>query len=163
MKNEAKNVCKDITFKHFHIRMKTKSFYLVIILLTSTFFQYSLTIKKIDRQQAIKLAKDFIRRNGYTTALADTSRYKLSYEFVDDFSTHTILERRHNTLWPQASYIARFENGWHIGFLSVSVQQDKLNSKNENSDLPGRSVSVNDDGSIKIDHRTPLFSKFEKL
>lgn len=127
----------------------------------------SMTVKnadKITKEQAVKLAEDFIKRNGYTTFPADKS--KLSYELFDNLENNadSILKRRYNTLQSKAFCISHGNGKWDVGFLSTDVNIKKLNSLQIQSDLSGRAVIVSDNGEeIRIAHKTPLFSHFKKL
>ncbi len=50
------------------------------------------------------------------------------------------------------------------GFLYTAVELDKLDTVKRNSDLPGRSVTITGDNNyIEMDHKDPLFSRFQKL
>ncbi|HLG02297.1 MAG TPA: hypothetical protein VI731_01800 [Bacteroidia bacterium] len=114
--------------------------------------------------QAVKLAEQFIKRNGYTTSPADTS--KISYELNDQYENRidSVLKRRYNTLQPKAFCIKEVNDSWHIGFLSTSVDLSKLDSIQRQSNLPGRAVIVMKNGSeIRMAHKDPLFAYFKKL
>ena len=119
--------------------------------------------RELSQEQAIKLAEQFIRDNGYTTFPADTS--KLSYELFDSrYKMDTILKRRHNTLQSKAFCIAEDGERWDIGFLVADIKINELNSIQRQSDLPGRAVIVYKNWTeIRIAHKTPAFSKFKKL
>jgi hypothetical protein len=116
------------------------------------------------KEQAIKLAEQFIIDNGYTSLPADKS--KLSYELFDQLENNvdSILKRRHNTLQSKAFCISENKDRWNVGFLSTEVNLSKLDSKQRQTDLPGRAVIVMKDGKeIRIAHKDPLFSRFIKL
>lgn len=134
---------------------------LLIWLLTPAFQ----TKGPITKKQAIKLAEQFIINNGYTNLPADKS--KLSHELFDQLpekSTDSILYRRHNTLQAKAFCISENIDKWYIGFLSTEVDLSKLDSTQRKKDLPGRAVIVTKDGTeIRIAHKEPSFSYFEKL
>jgi hypothetical protein len=114
----------------------------------------------IRKEQAIKLAEQFIVDNGYTNLPANKSN--ISYELFDESSIDKLLKQRYNTLQSKASYISYDEDAWHIGFVGSNVNLKKL--KKNTKDIPGRSVIVRKDGKeIRISHKAPLFSKFIKL
>jgi hypothetical protein len=113
------------------------------------------------RHRAVRLAEEFVRDNGYTNSLFDTSKRKLTYELYDQmyqlndgkYYFDSIIKRRHNSLESKASFIAydaKFKE-YHIGF----------NYKNDTG--KGRSVTVGSGHYVKIDHQAPLFSTFEQL
>jgi hypothetical protein len=120
---------------------------------------------KITRQEAIKLAEDFVKKNGYTAEPADKST--LSYELMDRLTERdgdsVILKGRSNTLQPKAFCITETDR-WDIGFLSTRVNLQRLDSLQLQSDLSGRAVIVSLDGKeIRMAHKDPLFSHFTKL
>lgn len=118
----------------------------------------------LTKEQAIKVAEQFIVENGYTNLPAVKS--KLSYELFDQFENNvdSILKQRYNSLQPRAFCIYDRKDSWAIGFLSTSIDLGKLDSIQLKSDLPGRAVIVMKRGKeIRIAHKDPLFSKFEKL
>lgn len=116
------------------------------------------------KEQAIKLAEQFIIDNGYTNLSADKS--KLSYELFDHYekNTDSILKRRYNTLQPKAFCISESKDRWDIGFLSTGIDLSKLDSIQRQANLPGRAIIVMKDGKeIRIAHKDPIFSYFIKL
>ena len=134
---------------------------LLIWLLTAAFQ----TKVPITKEQAIKLAEQFIIANGYTTSPADKS--KLSYELFDQQlgkSADSILYHRYNTLQAKAFCISEDKDRWHIGFLLTDIDLSKLDSNQRNTDLPGRAIIVMKDGNeTRIAHKEPSFSHYEKL
>jgi hypothetical protein len=140
--------------------------YIAAIVFAGFLLTSSRPLHIIDEQEAIKLAEDFVKRNGYTKAPVDTLVYKLSYELFDQFenSIKSIVKKRHNTLQPKAFCILHSGDVWHIGFLRPSVKLNGLDSASKNADLPGRCVIVKDNGTeMRIEHKMPLFSHFRKL
>ena len=119
---------------------------------------------QMTKEQAVKLAEQFIIDNGYTNFPADKS--KLSYELFDQYENNvdSILKRRHNTLQPKAFCISEDKDRWDVGFLSTGVDLSKLDSAQRQTNLSGRAVIVMKDGKeIRIAHKDPLFSYFIKL
>lgn len=122
------------------------------------------TTDQITKEQAVKLAEQFIIDNGYTNLPVDKS--KLSYELFDQYENNvdSILKRRHNTLQPKAFCISEDKDRWDVGFLSTGVDLSKLDSIQRQTNLSGRAVIVMKDGKeIRIAHKDPLFSYFIKL
>ena len=122
------------------------------------------TNDQMTKEQAVKLAEQFIIDNGYTNFPADKS--KLSYELFDQYENNvdSILKRRHNTLQPKAFCISEDKDRWDVGFLSTGVDLSKLDSAQRQTNLSGRAVIVMKDGKeIRIAHKDPLFSYFIKL
>jgi hypothetical protein len=122
------------------------------------------TNEVVTREQAIALSEQFVINNGYTSLPADTS--KLSYELFDSYykSNGSLLKSRHNELHSKAFCISEGEDRWNVGFLSTSINVGKLDSISRQTDLLGRAVIVYKNGKeIRIAHKDPLFSRFEKL
>mgnify|MGYP001407131226 CR=1 FL=1 len=122
------------------------------------------TTDQMTKEQAVKLAEQFIIDNGYTNLPADKS--KLSYELFDQYENNvdSILKRRHNTLQPKAFCISEDKDRWDVGFLSTGIDLSKLDSIQRQTNLSGRAVIVMKDGKeIRIAHKDPLFSYFIKL
>lgn len=118
----------------------------------------------ISKEQAIKMAEQFVSNNGYCSKTKVKS--KLSYELLDWYknSDDSILKNRHNTLYCNAFCISEDSTAWHVGFLSQKVDRRTLDSMKAMTDLPGRCVIVSKDGNqIRMAHKTPLFSRFIKL
>jgi hypothetical protein len=146
-------------------RIKKTSLFSIIILglfwgLTSSFQRTS----KLTKKQAIELAEQFIIDNGYTTQPANKS--ELNKELFDRYESNidSILIRRSNTLHRKAFCISENEDRWGVGFLSTNIDINKLDSIKRQTNLPGRAVIVMKDGKkIRIAHKEPLFSYFEKL
>lgn len=145
------------------LNLKVFTFKILIVVfflgLTSSFK----TNDQISKEKAIKLAEKFIAENGYTSLRANKS--KLSYELFDgENNVDNILKSRHNSLNPKAFCISEDTDRWNVGFLSSSVDKTKLNSAQRKSNLKGRAVIVMKNGNdIRIAHKDPLFSYFEKL
>ena len=103
------------------MKNKLSVYFTVFIALILSLFLVSFTWIRINQHQAIKLAEDLIRCNGYTNLPIDTSKHKLSYEMFDGlFDIESNLKRRHNTLYSKAFCIwhDRKHSEWHVGFLS---------------------------------------------
>lgn len=122
------------------------------------------TVEPLTKELAIKLAEQFVIDNGYTNFPADKS--KLNHELLDVYRSNvdSILKRRHNTLQPKAFCICETKDSWDVGFLSISVNLNKLDSLQRQTNLSGRVVIVMKNGQeIRIAHKAPLFSHFKKL
>lgn len=119
---------------------------------------------QLTKEQAVKLAEQFIIDNGYTNLPADKS--KLSYELFDQYENNvdSILKHRRNTLQAKAFCISEDKDRWDVGFLSICVDLSKLDSIQRQTNLSGRAVIVMKDGTeIRIAHKDPIFSYFIKL
>ena len=144
---------------------KKKSFFSIIALgliwgMTSSFQETN----GLTKEQAILLAEQFIIDNGYTALPANKS--KLNYELFDRYANDvdSVLIRRSNTLHKKAFCISEEDDRWDVGFLSTSIDINKLDSTKRQTDLSGRAVIVMKDGNeIRIAHKEPLFSYFVKL
>ncbi len=117
------------------------------------------------QKQAVKKAEDFIRRNGYTEAPLDTSQYPLTFEHIEaTLDIRTLLNARKSSLHPKAFAVLRDSIGWHIGFLSTIVDPQTLDAAARKTDLPGRTVTIFDNGGeMRVEHADPQFSKYKKL
>ncbi|SDH80720.1 hypothetical protein SAMN04488062_11517 [Flavobacterium omnivorum] len=145
------------------INLKFFTFKILILTLFLGLTSGFKTSDQLSKEQAIKLAEKFIVDNGYTSLPGDKS--KLSYELFDsENNVDNILKGRHNSLNPKAFCISEDTDRWNVGFLSSSVDKTKLNSSQRKSNLKGRAVIVMKSGNeIRIAHKEPLFSYFEKL
>jgi hypothetical protein len=121
----------------------------------------------VTETQAVKLAEDFVSRNGYTADSADTSQYKLTYELMDgQFSTSELLRKRHNTLMSKAYGIRRSGDAWHIAFLYAGnvSKIDARTGLEKVSSLKGRAVIMDIYGKkIRMAHKEPVINSFKKL
>ncbi|MDH4474305.1 MAG: hypothetical protein QE487_16995 [Fluviicola sp.] len=119
---------------------------------------------KLTEKQAVELAEQFVKDNGYTDSPADKSN--LSFELMDQTGedVSVILERRHNTLHSKAFCISEDNGVWHIGFLAHSVDISNMTALELNNDLSGRVVIVDRKShKVRMAHKDPLFSMFRKL
>jgi hypothetical protein len=144
--------------------MKSKTL-MTFVIIMSAMASLGFQKKTITEAQAIAIAEDFIRCNGYTDKPIDTTKYKLQYElFEGRFELAKVLESRRNSLQPRAYCISQGNDDWDIGFLSTSVTLNALDSISKNSNLSGRAVHVDKlTGDARMEHKSPLFSKFRKL
>ena len=134
--------------------------YLLVIFILAT---PKLQQKEIDLKEAVQLADNFVRINGYTLEPGDSTQ--LQYELFDHLNKHNsdILKSRHNTLQAHAFCYYEDENAWHIGYLLASVKPNE-NGLEGPTNLPGRAVKVMKTGKeITMVHKDPLFSSFKKL
>ncbi len=119
---------------------------------------------ELTKTQAIKLAEQFIVDNGYTNLPANKT--KLNYELFDRYKKNvdSVLNRRINTLHKKAFCFFENKDRWNIGFLSTSLDINKLDSITSKTNLSGRAIIILKNGKeIRIAHKDPLFSYFEKL
>ncbi|WP_299685839.1 hypothetical protein [uncultured Dokdonia sp.] len=144
-------------------RIKKTSLFTIIVfgiiwVLTSSFQMTN----ELTKEQAIELAEQYIIDNGYTNSPANKT--KLNYELFDGNDVDKIIARRKNTLRKKAFCISENEERWDVGFLSTSVDLNKLDSEKRKTDLSGRAVIVMKNGKeIRIAHKEPLFSYFDTL
>ena len=145
---------------------KSKKYSIIKLLFLISIFiiTISYTKKEITENQAINLAEEFVRINGYTHFLADTSNANFISNSDFDGDLKTVLENRHNTIHPKAFCLIKYSDSWNIGFLSTRVDLECLDSLSRKSNLPGRVVTVNIDGTeIIMTSRFPKFSNWKKL
>ncbi|ASS48661.1 MAG: hypothetical protein A3D31_07095 [Candidatus Fluviicola riflensis] len=119
---------------------------------------------ELTEKEAIQLAEQFVKDNGYTNAPANKSN--ISYELMDQTGedVSAILERRHNNLHPNAFCISDHDDVWHIGFLSTKVDISNPDELELNGNLSGRAIIVDHiSHKVRIAHKDPLFSMFRKL
>ena len=114
--------------------------------------------------KAIQIAEQYIRINGFTNEVADTTKMSAEFLYDDGMSKSAVAAKRKNTLHPKAFCRSEHGNEWHIGFLSTKVNLDKLTPEQKNQDLPGKGVIIAKDLSeIRMAHKKVLFSKWIKL
>tara|TARA_B110000908_G_scaffold122749_1_gene143960 strand:- start:76 stop:516 length:441 start_codon:yes stop_codon:yes gene_type:complete len=144
-------------------RIKKSSLLTIIVFgiiwgFTSSFQQTN----ELTKEQVIELAEQFIIDNGYTNLPANKT--KLNYELFDKKNKDSVVARRKNKLHKKAFCISERDDRWDVGFLSTNVDLNKIDSTERETDLPGRAVIVMKNGKeIRIAHKDPLFSYFEKL
>ena len=141
--------------------------YIFTVLILSFVWSINSSFQKsseLTKEQAIENAEQFIIDNGYTDLPHDET--KMSYELFDALEKciDSVVMPRTNTLHKKAFCIAETEDEWYVGFLSKHYDLDKIDSKERQTNLVGRSVTVLKNGKgITIAHKDPLFSLFEKL
>ena len=142
--------------------IKTSLFTIIVFGIIWVFTSSFQMTNELTKEQAIELAEKFIIDNGYTNLPANKT--KLNYELLDENDVDKLIARRKNTLHKKAFCISENEERWDVGFLSTSVDLKNLDSEKRKSDLSGRAVIVMKNGKeIRIAHKEPLFSYFEKL
>lgn len=150
--------------KRFNQIFIIKFFSIVFVFLFACKTNNQSTDNLITKEYAIKLAEQFVIDNGYTTFSANKAA--LRFELFDNtkHGVDKILNRRFNTLYPKAFFIIEDKEMWHIGFLSSKIDLSKLDSNDFQTNLSGRAVVVMKKGKeIRIAHKEPLFSNFQKL
>ena len=114
--------------------------------------------------KAIQKAEEYIRVNGFTSEVADTTKMSAEFLYDDGSSKTAIAAKRKNTLYPKAFCRSEDEWYWHIGFLSTTVDWQKLTPEEKAGNLPGKVALVAKDFSqIREAHKKALFSKWIKL
>ena len=99
--------------------------------------------KNITEGEAIILAEEFIRINGYTKDKADTTKLQLEFLYDSGESVKDVLKKRYNSLQKKAFCITSNDQGWSIGFLSTKINLSKLDSLSKQGNLSGRGVKIN--------------------
>ena len=114
----------------------------------------SISGSRIKKEEAIRIAEDFVKINGYTTNPADTT--KLSYEFMDNIGYENLgqlLKSRHNTLQAKAYDISKTYYHWYVTFLYTPKLIDSTRA------VSGRVIIMNRDGKkIYMAHQDVLIS-----
>lgn len=113
---------------------------------------------------AIVLAEEFVRKNGYTTFEPD--RRKFDFEVSDDLVRQDVsatLKKRYNTLQPKAFCILEVNYGWHVGFLKPGVNINDFDSFKSLKNPPARIVTVYKSGQTRMSSRQMQFSDFSRL
>ena len=120
----------------------------------------------ISEKQAVKIAEDFIKRNGYTIEPADTSVHKLSLELMDGrFSMHQLLTYRHDMLNLKAYGTRRSGDAWHIAFqyTDTAIENFTLMGIKINGNTQGRAVIMDLTGKkIRMAHKDAVLVSFVK-
>lgn len=124
-------------------------------------------------EKAVRIAEEFIARNGYTEAQADKTN--LSHETVEFYKDiDELLDFRQNTLEPKAFGILshgrlRDNKGWTVVFR-YSERFRKMNER-ESKKFPmainlkeiGRAVTMNENfESLLVEHKDFFLAKVEK-
>jgi hypothetical protein len=120
--------------------------------------------KPENSQDAIILAEEFIKNNGYTTLKADKKKFE--FESSDDLIRQDIpatLKKRYNTLQPKAFCILEDKYGWHVGFLKPGIDVNKFDSLKTLPNPPGRIVNIYTSGETRMSPKDPQFSNFIPL
>ena len=120
---------------------------------------------KITQTQAILLAENFIRDQGYTYAPPDKSKFISELNDRYDTTIEQTLKKRHGCLHKDAYFITEYLNkDFFIGFLSSKINVENLDSTEWKTNLPGSAVIVKNDGSeVRMEHKAPMFSLWKRL
>lgn len=118
-------------------------------------------------QKAVKIAEEFIARNGHTKKPAD--RENLSYESVTFASNvDEVLELRHDSLEPKAyGYLnkAKDKKGWTVIFQR-SESRRKQDEKDKIKDFAntGRAVTMDENfENLRVEHKDFILKFAKKL
>lgn len=119
-------------------------------------------------EKAVRLAGEFIKRNGYTAASAD--KENLSHETVEFHNNiDELLELRHNTLQPKAYGFLREgrskSKGWTVVFRYNRAMFKDMSDEEYNSS--GRAVTMDENfENLLVEHKDIFLKavkvKFEK-
>jgi hypothetical protein len=117
-----------------------------------------------EEEKAVRIAEEFIKRNGYTDAPGDKDN--LSYEAIE-FSGNKdeMLEFRHNTLQPKAYGFLRNgksnKKGWTIVFRYNGAAYKNMSDENYKS--LGRAITMNEKfEDLRVEHQD-IFLKAVKV
>lgn len=97
-------------------------------------------------EQAISIAEDFVRTQGYTDIAIDLKKQRLVFE-KNEFATDTtdILNLRYNTLRPQAVGARAYGKGkWAVGFSYFYPEDNKVRGVTMDS-IASRIIMQEDD------------------
>lgn len=106
-------------------------------------------------EKAVRLAEEFIERNGYTDAPADKDN--LSHETVEFYKNiDELLESRHDKLQPKAYGFLREgksgKKGWTVIFRFNRAAYKNMSDEDYNSD--GRAVTMNEKfENLRVEHK----------
>jgi len=115
-------------------------------------------------EKAVRLAEEFIKRNGYTDTPADKDN--LAHETVEFYDNiDELLEQRKNTLEKKAFGIffqgKHNEKGWTVAFRYNKKQLKDLSDKEYNS--LGRSVTMDENfENLRVEHQSLFLQKVDK-
>jgi hypothetical protein len=120
-------------------------------------------------EKAVRLAEEFIRRNGYTSAAADKNN--LSHETVEFAgNADDLLEQRRDSLEPKAYGVLPrgrgSEKGWTVVFRYSEKFRDKFKVKDKlvsDVEKSGRAVTMNENfQNLLVEHKDFWLEKVEK-
>lgn len=124
---------------------------------------------KTQEEKAIRLAEEFIARNGYTDAPADKDNLSHeTVEFYDDIDE--LLKRRRETLEAKAYSVLPHgrggQKGWTVVFRYSQKFRDNFKAKDNpasNREKTGRAVTMNENfQNLLVEHKDFLLDKIEK-
>lgn len=119
-------------------------------------------------QKAVRLAEEFIKRNGYTSEPADKDN--LSYESIErSANVDELLESRKNSLEPKAYAVSSYgkgeQKGWTVAFRYNKNYLDEVYQKDsiDNYKSLGRAVTMNENfENLRVEHKSIFLNKLEK-
>jgi hypothetical protein len=101
--------------------------------------------KEIDAAQAIKIAEQFVRENGYTDFVPQDASL-LTPESIEFSGREEWVAERHDTLVPRAvGYLRRGKDdksGWTVGFKYVKPSEDRGAGRAVTMDKHGKRLVV---------------------
>lgn len=116
-------------------------------------------------QKAVRLAEDFIKRNGYTNEPADKDN--LSYESIEkSANTDKLLKSRKNSLESKAFAILPNKKGWTVVFRYNKNYLDEIYQKDsvDKYDTLGRAVTMDKNfENLRVEHKSILLKNLKKL
>lgn len=114
-------------------------------------------------QKAVRLAEEFIKRNGYTNEPADKNH--LSHESIEiSADTDEILESRKNSLEAKAYAVSPRgkvgQKGWTVAFRHT---KSRIKDLSDNYKSLGRAVTMNENfENLRVEHKDIFLNKLEK-
>ena len=116
--------------------------------------------------EAVRLAENFIRENGYTSVPATRTGSDLSRESIDDDEPEKRLAKRSDKLLPKACGVmapTAESNEWTVVFC-INTRNERSRSVSPNLDetarIAGRAVTMEPDGSHpRVLHQNLLFDQ----
>jgi len=166
-KNQSISQMTVTAFSYFY---EMKKVFLFLIILLIPFYSREKG-SEVSEKEAIKLAEDFIRCNGYTQEPIDTSKQKLSFTLNENMlfqagyaNLDSVIKNRRNSLYPKAKYILYNDErkAWEIGFVSTKIPLNELDTCDKERPLIGSTVIV-ENYHLRISHLNPILKFFKKL
>lgn len=127
------------------------------------------TKSETPEQKAIRLAEEFIERNGYINAPADKEH--ISHETVEFYKdADELLKQRYNSLEPKAFGVAHHgrlgdNKGWTVVFnyKKEYLGEDYLKQFKGQEVKTGRAVTMNENfENLLVEHKVFILEKIEK-
>jgi len=107
----------------------------------------------ISEKEAIQIAEEFVKVQGYTNVPASAPKEEIIFEFMDIGKAEDILQYRRGTLNPQAVGARQEGSNWLVGFRYAKLKPERDT---------GRAVRMNRNGeNPRIVHEDIFLSFFK--